>query len=78
MKKNTKINKTAEDLNRKIAVVGGGVSGLYLADGLVKRGYKHVTLYEKDSRLGGKLHTIFITINLMKWVLYFRCLHKNI
>lgn len=45
--------------NDKIAVIGGGLSGLVIANGLEERGYKNVTVFEKEQRLGGKLHTIF-------------------
>ena len=37
-------------------VVGGGIAGLYVAEQLAKRG-DHVTLLEKDSRLGGRVLT---------------------
>jgi protoporphyrinogen oxidase len=43
----------------KVAVVGGGLSGLVIAEGLQRKGYKNVTVFEKDERLGGKLHTIW-------------------
>ena len=43
----------------KIAVVGGGLSGLVIAEGLQKRGYKNITVFEKDERIGGKLYTIW-------------------
>lgn len=38
----------------KIAVVGGGISGLTAATDLDKKGYT-VTIYEKENRLGGRL-----------------------
>lgn len=38
----------------KIAVVGGGLSGLIAAVDLDKKGYK-VTIYEKENKLGGRL-----------------------
>lgn len=41
-----------------VAIVGGGLSGLYLANNLSTRGHR-VTLYEKNERLGGRIHTIF-------------------
>ncbi|MDR7857461.1 FAD-dependent oxidoreductase [Tissierella sp.] len=43
----------------KVAVIGGGLSGLVIAEGLQKRGYKNVTVFEKEERLGGKLYTIW-------------------
>ncbi|MCR1897528.1 FAD-dependent oxidoreductase [Irregularibacter muris] len=42
----------------RIGVIGGGLSGLVMAEGLQRKGYHDVTLLEKDVRLGGKLHTI--------------------
>lgn len=42
----------------KVAVIGGGLSGLVIAEGLQKKGYKNVTVFEKDERIGGKLYTI--------------------
>ncbi|GMQ64231.1 FAD-dependent oxidoreductase [Vallitalea maricola] len=43
----------------KVAVIGGGISGLVIADGLQEKGYEKVTVFEKDNRVGGKLHTIW-------------------
>ncbi len=40
---------------RKVAVVGGGVAGMEAAAVLGQRGFD-VTLYEKDSRLGGEIN----------------------
>lgn len=41
-------------INKKIAIVGSGPAGLAAADQLNKRGY-HVTVYERDDRIGGLL-----------------------
>lgn len=43
----------------RIGVVGGGLSGLMITEGLQRKGYQNVTLFEEKPRLGGKLHTIF-------------------
>lgn len=43
---------------KRIAIVGGGLSGLVLAEGLQSKGYKKVSLFEKEGRVGGKLETI--------------------
>ena len=45
--------------NSRIAIIGGGLSGLITAEGLQRKGYKNVTVFEKDLALGGKLNTIW-------------------
>jgi len=47
-----KISKTA-----KIAVVGGGASGIHFASQLKLLGYKDVTIYEKSNEVGGQSHS---------------------
>ena len=42
----------------KIAVVGGGIAGIYSAYKLSKLGYKEITVFEKSSRIGGKAQTV--------------------
>lgn len=42
----------------KIAVIGGGLSALLIAEGLQRKGYEKVSVFEKNERLGGKLHSI--------------------
>ena len=39
-----------------IAVIGGGVTGLYAALSFQQEGHK-VTIYEASSRLGGRIYT---------------------
>lgn len=41
----------------KIAIIGGGLSGLTMMHLLKEKGYTNITLYEADSRLGGKLYS---------------------
>ncbi|MCB2290616.1 FAD-dependent oxidoreductase [Clostridium sp. CS001] len=43
----------------KVAIIGGGLAGLVMAYSLQKKGYKDVTVFEKDDRVGGKLNTIW-------------------
>ena len=43
----------------RIAIIGGGFSGLVIADELRQKGYKNITVFEKDDRVGGKLQTIW-------------------
>ena len=53
IQENWKLEKEA-DKNEKIAIVGGGPSGITAAAFLAKKGYK-VTIYEKYDKLGGLL-----------------------
>ena len=52
----TKIHRMTEPVTavKKVGIVGGGPAGMYAALTAAKRGHK-VTLYEKNSRLGGQL-----------------------
>ncbi|MBS4536535.1 FAD-dependent oxidoreductase [Clostridium sp. D2Q-14] len=43
----------------RVAVIGGGISGLVMASNLQKKGYKNVTVFERENRIGGKLYTIW-------------------
>lgn len=52
IKQNWKIPKKAEKKNKKIAVVGGGPTGLTCSAKLAREGYS-VTIYEKHNTLGG-------------------------
>ncbi|NMA86756.1 MAG: FAD-dependent oxidoreductase [Tissierellia bacterium] len=45
--------------NCRIAIIGGGLSGLVMAYDLQRKGYKNITVFEKEDRIGGKLHTIW-------------------
>lgn len=49
-----KPNPPKHRIDKKIAIVGSGPAGLAAADQLNKRGY-HVTVYERDDRIGGLL-----------------------
>lgn len=52
IKENWRIPMTAEKKNKKVAVIGGGPTGLTCAARLAREGYK-VTIYEKHNVLGG-------------------------
>jgi NADPH-dependent glutamate synthase beta subunit-like oxidoreductase len=52
---NAKIKKLPiRDNNKKVAIIGGGISGLTCAIDLRSKGYL-VTIFEKDNTLGGRL-----------------------
>ena len=46
------------DLDCKITIVGGGPSGVYTAMRLGEKHGKNVCLFEKESKLGGRLNDI--------------------
>ena len=46
------------DLNTKICIIGAGAAGLTVAYILRKKGYKNITILEKENQPGGKCHTI--------------------
>jgi hypothetical protein len=46
------------DRDRHICIVGAGAAGLTAAYELAKKGYRRVTVLEKEDRVGGKCHTI--------------------
>lgn len=47
------------DKRQRIAVVGGGISGLTAAYRLQQKGYKNVTVFEKNAEVGGKISTFY-------------------
>jgi hypothetical protein len=42
----------------RICIVGAGASGLAAAQALQRRGYRRLTVFERQQRVGGKCHTI--------------------
>ena len=54
LKENYEITKNNEKRNEKIAIVGGGPTGITAAVNLARKGF-NVTIYEKYSKLGGLL-----------------------
>ena len=40
------------DRTKKIAIIGGGLSGLLIAEGLIRQGYKNVSLFEQGYQIG--------------------------
>lgn len=54
IKNNWKIEKLEEKKNKKVAIIGGGPSGITAAAYLARRGFD-VSIYEKHRELGGLL-----------------------
>jgi oxygen-dependent protoporphyrinogen oxidase len=52
------ITLPALNKNLRIAVVGAGPSGLTAADTLTQNGFKNVTVFEKNDRVGGKVYSV--------------------
>jgi hypothetical protein len=44
-------------MNSRVVVVGAGIAGLTVAEGLLKKGYKDVTILEKYPNVGGRIVT---------------------
>lgn len=45
-------------MNQNIAIIGGGLSGLFALKHLIDQGYQNVVLFEKASKIGGNAETI--------------------
>lgn len=54
------ISAVGADRNTRIAIVGGGITGLTLAHELRKCGYQHITVFERAPSIGGKADTVTI------------------
>lgn len=48
------------DTDTRIAIIGGGCSGVTAAYKLHEKGYRNITLYEASDRVGGKVHSVEI------------------
>ena len=44
--------------NSRIAIIGAGVAGLTAAHTLVEQGFSHITVYERENRVGGKVFSV--------------------
>ena len=60
-------NNYMEENTKKIAIIGGGIIGLYLAWKLEEKGYK-VTVFEKKFRLGGKTCAGLVSTRIKKFI----------
>ncbi|NQT13777.1 MAG: FAD-dependent oxidoreductase [Planctomycetes bacterium] len=48
------------DTDTRIAIIGGGCSGVTAAYKLHEKGYRNISLYEASDRVGGKVHSMEI------------------
>jgi len=55
--------QACEDPKKPIAILGGGITGLYCAYVLRANGYENITLYEASERLGGRIRTVRLDRN---------------
>eukprot|EP01060_Flectonema_neradi_P020477 TRINITY_DN27_c0_g1_i11.p1 TRINITY_DN27_c0_g1~~TRINITY_DN27_c0_g1_i11.p1 ORF type:complete len:601 (+),score=151.06 TRINITY_DN27_c0_g1_i11:50-1804(+) len=51
----------------KIAIVGAGVHGLFMARALKRAGYQHVTVFEKEAEAAGSTHTTTVDGHVHDW-----------
>jgi hypothetical protein len=61
--------------NSRIAIIGGGVSGITAAYALMKRGYR-VSLFETATRIGGKVESVQVDGQTIELGAYF-AMHDN-
>ena len=54
-----------KNLNQKIAIIGGGISGIAASVFLIEKGYK-VDLFEKENQFGGHANTLNVKYDLNK------------
>lgn len=45
------------DKKTKIGIIGAGPGGIYAASALIKKGYRHVTVPERNDYIGGRVFT---------------------
>ncbi len=47
----------------RVAIIGGGLSGLTMGHRLKQKGYQNIAVYEAKSRVGGRVHTVYVKNN---------------
>lgn len=62
-------------MNKKIVIIGAGVSGIAAATRLISNGFSHVTILEAENRIGGRIHTVPFGSNVVdmgaQWLSFF-------
>lgn len=53
------MESSGDFLQKKIIIIGAGVSGLVCASRLRDYGFENVSILEARSRIGGRTHTVF-------------------
>lgn len=54
------MRKSKKDTQPRIGIIGGGAAGLSAGYFLKERGYQNVTIFEKESRIGGKCFSLTV------------------
>ena len=44
--------------DKKIIIIGAGISGISAASKLIENGFKNVIILEAKNRIGGRIHTV--------------------
>lgn len=50
---------------KRIIIIGAGVSGIAAASKLISNGFRHVILLEAENRIGGRIHTVPFGANVL-------------
>ena len=53
---------------KNVAIIGGGISGLYIANLLRKNSNYQVTVYEKNNYFGGHSNTVEVNLKKKKYL----------
>lgn len=48
----------ANNMNKKIVIIGAGASGIACGTKLMSNGFRNIVILEGENRIGGRIHTI--------------------
>ena len=51
------MDEKCQSKDLRIAIIGAGISGLFAAHALKCLGYNHITVFEANETVGGRIHT---------------------
>lgn len=52
-------------MDKKIIIIGAGVSGVAAATKLLSNGFSNVTILEAENRIGGRVNTVSFGANVV-------------